>query len=973
MADKFRTTFTIPVTFAAGEQPTNTKLNSVSTQSRNGLALLERAIGDLWNQGGDATSSAYPNRIVNIARALGDQALLTSKIPLPNFTGTTSVRIRQPIANFLGKSEILLDFKPTVDSTLRASVDGLRYTASLTYAASEVTTPTADDQWAVDAAKGRIKLGAALHSSQPVTYIEYNVAAADFAGSTDSLNASSFSMVPNQTQTDWKGLKICQIAANQYNIVLPFRRPDASPAGLSKLPLNSNNSAEVGSPSVIRYWGPAASGYSFNATISSNKFYRYTLPQVVLGMFTSPVAGTVIPSGSLYLWDTVTNTIVEGVTFKVPSITPTLGGVTGQQPFILQVDGASLDQVFNGPNGNFTSSMTTDVPADYMSRFALICVGQSLADAVSQLRKDLTEGDASVGPRKRPSHRDLAETQPAVSARHAVNIPPSFVDGDDHPHLLSRLGSADTATTTAHRDRFNNGILGDLLLLSSGSASNYQNQSSHSNKLYFGSKAASAPRLGTLVNAQSAGPAYGNITTSLLLENAGLLVSNGLIGGNDLHLLLDSNRNIAVFDDANELSGVYWGQRLLLNATTQLLTNFTGSVNSTRYIDVNGSSSNLITWKGGILNLSAVAADTNPVVVGSTNSSTHLRLANNQLHFGSAADNDTIKYNDTAKTFTARVDGNNDTTNLTASIIVAGSFRAANNAIQFGGNSTTAPDDTLVFDDSANTFTFSADGATDSATVVGGILKATARQLKFGPGANDYDIFVDTASDEVRVRKNGSTNVTTLLKTGKIRADNSSADAIKSDGGVEAFGLIRSTSDEIQGDTFRRNNTASNDINLAVVPSFYNGSYGITWSQLDDIPSQPGLYGPRIAWLIAASENRQEVFWFPIPWLPPSCTVTGVSIYGVNNANTTARFQAALGTEFSGVITSFAEHTSDIGGIGYKSLHMNFSGGGYVRGSGGGDLSVVLGLKNNSSSSGTTSQFRITGLQVHFSYDEVKL
>jgi hypothetical protein len=747
MADKFRTTFTIPVTLAAGEQPTNTKLNSISTQSRNGLALLERAIGDLWNQSGDAASSAYPNRIVNLARAMGDQALITSKIPLPDFTGTTSVRVRQPIANFLGKSEILLDFKPTVDSTLRSSVDALRYTASLTYDASEVTTPTTDSQWAVDTAKGRIKLGAALHTTQPVSYgapphtaqpvsyIEYNVAAADFAAATDSLDSSSFSMIPNQSQTDWKGLKICQIAANQYNIVLPFRRPDSAPAGLSKLPLNTNNSAETGSPSTIYYWGPAASGYVQNATISSNKFYRYTLPQVVLGMFTSPVAGTTIPSGSLYLWDTVTNTIVEGVTFKVPSVTPTLVGVASQQPFILQVDGVSLDQVFNGPNGNFTSSMTTDVPADYMSRFAIICVGQSLASAVSLLKKDLTEGDAAVGPRKRPSHRDLTETQPAAGARHSMNVPPSFVDGDDHSHLLSRLGSADTATTSAHRDRFNNGILGDLLLLSSDSASNYQNQSAHSRKLYFGSKASTAPRLGTLVTAQSAGPAYGNITTSLFLENAGLLVSNGLIGGNNLHLLLDGNRNIAVFDDANGLSGVYWGQRILLNATTQVLTNFTGSVNSSRYIDINTASANKVTWKGAVLDLSAVASDTNAVVVGSTNTSTHLRLANNQLHFGASVDNDTLKYNDTHKTFTFRVDGTNDTTNLTAAIVVAGVFRTASNSIQFGGNSTTSSNNTLSY--LSNVFTFQAGGVTNNSIAEAGRLRATANEIYFGTGTTE--------------------------------------------------------------------------------------------------------------------------------------------------------------------------------------------------------------------------------------------
>lgn len=713
MADKFRNTFVIPISFADGEQPTGTKLNAVSSQARNGLAVLERAIGDLWNQSGDATASAFPNRIVNLARTLGDQAKLSSEIPLPDFTGTTSVRIRQPIANFLGKSEILLDFKPTVDATLRASVDALRYTASLTYASTETATPLTDDQWAVDTSTAKIKLGAALYSTQPVAYIEYNVAAADFALSTDAVNSSSFSMIPAQTQGDWRGLKICQIAANQYHIVLPFRRPDTSPTGLSKLPLSANNSVETGSPTTVRYWGPVASGYSFNSTISSNRFYRHSLPQLAQSLFVTPVAGTAIPTGVLYLWDTTTNTIIEGVTFRVPSVAPTLGGVTGQQPFILQAEGVTLDQVFNGSNGNFTSSMTTDVPADYMSRFALICVGQSIADTVDKLKQELTEGNRAVGPGRRLSHGDLSNTQPAYNATNWTrNVPASFVSGDDHPHLLSRLGSSPSGTTSAHRDRYNNGILGDLLILSSDSADNYQNINDVTRYIYFGGHGTQYPR----INGSIGFTTINGVTNTINLGQAHLQIPDSDVMLFRIASMRATNYGLALSNSQfGNVDGTVWGARALFNGTTQNLGVFTGSVNSTRYIDIDARTSNDVNFLGG--NLTIGSTNGNVVVDGSS----YLRIANNRLLFSTADDSsDSLIFNETWNTFTFRAD-NSGSTGITNAIAVAGRFRAVDNAVEFGGNDAVSVGAAVTHNTGLSTYYFTSLGSVPAAINVGSV------------------------------------------------------------------------------------------------------------------------------------------------------------------------------------------------------------------------------------------------------------
>ena len=68
MADKARKTFVLPVRMIDGELPTAAKINAIATQARNGQDVLERLIGDPWNQGGDLvlSPSADPNRNIPV-------------------------------------------------------------------------------------------------------------------------------------------------------------------------------------------------------------------------------------------------------------------------------------------------------------------------------------------------------------------------------------------------------------------------------------------------------------------------------------------------------------------------------------------------------------------------------------------------------------------------------------------------------------------------------------------------------------------------------------------------------------------------------------------------------------------------------------------------------------------------------------------------------------------------------------------
>ena len=72
MADKFRKTIPLKITFTDGELPEPEKLSALSNQVRNGTDLLEKAMGDLWNQSGDADLNKYPLQIPNLARTLGE-------------------------------------------------------------------------------------------------------------------------------------------------------------------------------------------------------------------------------------------------------------------------------------------------------------------------------------------------------------------------------------------------------------------------------------------------------------------------------------------------------------------------------------------------------------------------------------------------------------------------------------------------------------------------------------------------------------------------------------------------------------------------------------------------------------------------------------------------------------------------------------------------------------------------------------
>lgn len=754
MPDKFRNTYPISISFASGEQPTSTKLNSISSQSKNGLALIEKAIGDLWNQSGDSITANYPLQITNIARQLGQQNLLTAELPYPDFTGTTSVRIKQSITEFEGKTEILLDFEPENDATLQASVQALLNSDNNTYTGSSLslTSINTNTEWGVSTSDGKVYLGQALNTTQTVSYIEYNVAADNFPSDASGIN--SFSVIPHPGQAFFQGLKVVAVSANKYCLVLPYRRPPVGSTTADKSPSATTNSVENSAPTVVRYWGPSATGFTSEATIRASRFYRYTLGKIITDMFTSPTSGATIPAGTVYLWDNDTDSIVEGLTFKVPE-TPLSFFSASQLPFIIQVEGVGLDSLFSGE----TSSNSSEAESHYRPRFSLITVGQSLAESIQKLRRQLTEGNWATAYASRITHADLKDLNPAEDgARVSLAPTPSYVPGDDHVYLLSRLGSVSSSSN--YRDRYNNGMLGNLLFPRASSNTNNLLGSSH--RIIFGHYD-DGPELYYSLSVLSSITGITETTTSDVLTDGSALALTKfplylekrtlLMGTSGDGLTYSQSSKLFRFfsdDDVNGAQLAAGGIYLYQSAyDIDVVQNTGGSPNPTAE-DLgiwSKVANNTLTFKGSNFDLSNSTNTVGPtatnfvITVGTGNSNTHLRLINNQLHFTDSSNR--IIFNSDIFTFTS-----------TGTTIVASEIlRTTDNQVQF-----TDANSYLSYVSDVFTFTSPSIGL-NVTSVNSEVFNATANEYRFNGSANSRvvhssDVYTYYAADGTDINAN---------------------------------------------------------------------------------------------------------------------------------------------------------------------------------------------------------------------------
>lgn len=478
MADKFRNTFPISVTFSAGEEPTSTKLNGLSSQAKNGLSLTEYAIGDVWNQAGDAVldlASGAALMIPNLARYLGATKHLSPRIPyLPNITEYTYKFTAEA-----GKHEARLTFPPAAGTSYTWS--GAGSPPSSLKATKDLVVANTD--WWIDTDTGDIYTYAAINANW---YLAYKPVV------DGDLGTATFNIIPdpdtdtNYTSGGYGGVKIAYVNGSDdsagYYIYLPPRGPltnrrtDKAPQDVTNDGHTSNFSTSPGS-NPLRFW----QWYATDADTSSNaEHYRYVLPKLLTDNWSQDAT---LPAGYLYLWDdTGTGTIIDGLVFKAENAaTP--------RKYVLVVSGSNLTTWLSTtgatayPVANMQAPSATDHdPSFYPSTggLKLITVGSDLSAAFSSLLGQYLNHDHGSQGSLVSSKVKHSKLEGLFCTSGTPQLTASYMDNDDHPMYLERHGYST-------RDKYKNMLLGDLVLSSTADGgSDYDNLGAVSRKVVFG-------------------------------------------------------------------------------------------------------------------------------------------------------------------------------------------------------------------------------------------------------------------------------------------------------------------------------------------------------------------------------------------------------------------------------------------------------------------------------------------------------
>jgi hypothetical protein len=467
MSDKFRKVYPIEVKFGDGDLPSSSKLAFGFSQTRNGLGIIERAIGDIWNQSGDSVLSPGGNLlgnalyVTNIGRALGAQKFLSPRVP--SLAGIEKYRdtiVARDGTN--GNTENYLRYTPVPAGGALASSD---FTVTSSTPASRLTT-FVTSPGAVDAdGKWHVTAGGKLISYQPITAADITYKPAPIPD-IDTVAQSTVIPDPDSIDTTFGGLKICYANGTDnstgYWIFLPPRRPLNSGRKIGTSPNETNNQVSNASPRYF-FQDPASAP-------SVDAHYRYRFPTEIQASLDGGSA-IGLPDNFIYILDKTLGTIVEGVSFSVDTTAPNSNG-----RYVVKAQGTKLDELL-ASDGTLLTSKATDLTADYKTRLALICPGTNLARNISAVvAKTATHSHTGVDGSQPVLHKNLLD----LYNQDTIKWIPSGLRGDDHPQYLHREGMNVT------RDLWRGGMRGDLLLNSTNSTSNFFNSTGDSQKLYFG-------------------------------------------------------------------------------------------------------------------------------------------------------------------------------------------------------------------------------------------------------------------------------------------------------------------------------------------------------------------------------------------------------------------------------------------------------------------------------------------------------
>jgi hypothetical protein len=477
MVDKARRTAPLAITCTDGEQPTAAKITAINNQLRSATNVLEKAVGDLWNQSGDNLLYTYHLQIPNLARQLGESKYLS---PCLYPVDEDFVYVDNIGTKFDNQNDLYLQFKPKTGTSITIVTDATSVLSNSV--ASRDLVVSAGDYY-VDISTGRLISFTELASDIQVSY---TVDSTEWNTRTDTLPG----VIPDPRQADFTACRISQSDLTYY-IHLPPRVPlsydhDGGAFDGWSLPdryppsgdLSDNYDTTVAATGAKKLWQDPT-----YAALGDN-FYRYSLPKEMKDQIASMTEGDTLPLGFLLLWDKDTGTIVADAVFK--------RGPDATQEWVFEIESSTV-------NFSTDATSTEDEVSYNGSGYVVIACGSPVARSLWILNNALiNHTHGNDGDFTSPmEHSKLINLNPPTSeytgndhdSRYPTDVPawaPSRWEHDDHISLLSRAGSPGVSTGR-HRDVNDNAMLGNLVMASTTVVSGNQlNDSANSYGIYFG-------------------------------------------------------------------------------------------------------------------------------------------------------------------------------------------------------------------------------------------------------------------------------------------------------------------------------------------------------------------------------------------------------------------------------------------------------------------------------------------------------
>ncbi len=388
MSDTIKTGFPLDIAISAGEIPTNAKLTAIASQAKSGLSILERAIGDPWNQAADTFIGSTLNALMipNISRLIGKAEKLNPMV-YPSTAITTYTHTFG--SDDVGKYEGYLSLRP---ATTTVTWGG---TTSRTILRTTKEAVVATGDYYLDITSGYFYCFDAIVLEDTITY-------QPASNSTEKNQYATANVIPDPDTTSAYNFQGCKLAykngtdnSEGYLLYLPPKGPLDT--------RNINNGPQV--------YGGVMNGDNFDASPDTNNGiiktwqrdnidaatsvatkaaqYRYALPRIITQNYS---AGATIPTGLIYLYDaTGTNTIIEGITIKATDPV---------SPYTLEISGDAMDTwVINYASScypaNSLDTYATDHSATYYPSTGLrvITPGTSITESLDTLTKNFYEHD----------------------------------------------------------------------------------------------------------------------------------------------------------------------------------------------------------------------------------------------------------------------------------------------------------------------------------------------------------------------------------------------------------------------------------------------------------------------------------------------------------------------------------------------------------------------------------------------------